>query len=340
MRSAGRTCSSRTGAVRAGALRRCCRPPRDRHVDGDAWLGVVPFRMSGVRPARRARRCRAARVPGAERAHLRAPSASKPGVWFFSLDAASPAGGDAPRARGFTCRTSAPRCASAPDGDGGALLERPHASRGAADAAFDARYGPTGPVAHAERRARSSTGSPSATASTRRRARAAVARRHPPRAVAAAARLRADQPEHHGARRGHRAAAGRRCCISPADSTCASGRPAALRSAHDPATVDDTRWRRGSRSARTAAGRLHVARRAPLGRLRAPASADRRAAARSRGTPASCSSATSTLARAWTTTTSIETFARVIAHARRRSSPSPATSSRIVSPPTSISCDA
>jgi uncharacterized protein YqjF (DUF2071 family) len=56
--------------------------------DGAAWLGVVPFRMSGVRP-----RC-VPPLPGLSsfaELNLRTyvTTGGKPGVWFFSLDAAS-----------------------------------------------------------------------------------------------------------------------------------------------------------------------------------------------------------------------------------------------------------
>ncbi|MGB3635956.1 MAG: DUF2071 domain-containing protein [Rubrobacteraceae bacterium] len=57
--------------------------------DGDAWLGVVPFRMSGVRPHF---------LPGVPplsnfpelnlRTYVSADG--KPGIWFFSLDAHNP----------------------------------------------------------------------------------------------------------------------------------------------------------------------------------------------------------------------------------------------------------
>ena len=57
--------------------------------DGDAWLGVVPFRMSGVRPRF---------LPGVPalsnfpelnlRTYVSADG--KPGIWFFSLDAHNP----------------------------------------------------------------------------------------------------------------------------------------------------------------------------------------------------------------------------------------------------------
>src|SRR5262245_20685303 len=56
--------------------------------DGQAWLGVVPFRMTAVRP----RICPS--LPGLSaflelnvRTYVTAEG--KPGVWFFSLDAAS-----------------------------------------------------------------------------------------------------------------------------------------------------------------------------------------------------------------------------------------------------------
>jgi uncharacterized protein len=57
--------------------------------DGSAWLGVVPFRMSGVRPRS---------VPSVPplsnfpELNLRTyvTAGGKPGIWFFSLDAANP----------------------------------------------------------------------------------------------------------------------------------------------------------------------------------------------------------------------------------------------------------
>jgi uncharacterized protein YqjF (DUF2071 family) len=57
--------------------------------DGWAWLGVVPFRMSGVRP-----RCVPALpwVSAFPELNVRTyvTAGNKPGVWFFSLDAANP----------------------------------------------------------------------------------------------------------------------------------------------------------------------------------------------------------------------------------------------------------
>src|SRR5881394_3715955 len=67
--------------------------------DGAAWLGVVPFRMSHVRA-----RCLPP-VPGLSafpelnvRTYVRAEGDGCPGVWFFSLDAASRAAVRAARA--------------------------------------------------------------------------------------------------------------------------------------------------------------------------------------------------------------------------------------------------
>lgn len=60
--------------------------------DGEAWLGIIPFRMSGVRPRR------LPAVPGLSvfpelnvRTYVTRPSphAPQPGVFFFSLDAAN-----------------------------------------------------------------------------------------------------------------------------------------------------------------------------------------------------------------------------------------------------------
>lgn len=57
--------------------------------DGSAWLGVVPFRMSGVRP-----RFLPAVPPLSDFPELNlrtyVTAAGKPGIWFFSLDAHNP----------------------------------------------------------------------------------------------------------------------------------------------------------------------------------------------------------------------------------------------------------
>jgi uncharacterized protein len=57
--------------------------------DGMAWIGVVPFRMSGVRP----RLVPAVRwISGFAELNVRTyvVAEDKPGVWFFSLDAGNP----------------------------------------------------------------------------------------------------------------------------------------------------------------------------------------------------------------------------------------------------------
>ena len=76
-------------AVAAGALRPLIPPQLEIDTfGGNAWIGVVPFRMSGVRM----------RGPLGLRAFPPFPELNvrtyvvkdgKPGVWFFSLDAAS-----------------------------------------------------------------------------------------------------------------------------------------------------------------------------------------------------------------------------------------------------------
>ena len=57
--------------------------------DGSAWLGVVPFRMSGVRPRFVPEIPRLSGFPELNvRTYVSADG--KPGIWFFSLDAHSP----------------------------------------------------------------------------------------------------------------------------------------------------------------------------------------------------------------------------------------------------------
>ena len=74
--------------------------------DGSAWLGVVPFRMSGVRPrltppvpgmsafpelnVRTYVRPAGASIGKTSAGGKGTPAPEKPGVWFFSLDATNP----------------------------------------------------------------------------------------------------------------------------------------------------------------------------------------------------------------------------------------------------------
>lgn len=118
----------------------------DAH-DGQAWIAVVPFRMSGVRarwtPA----------VPGLSafsEINLRTyvTRDGKPGVYFFSLDAAHLLGV-------YTARWTyqlpyfRARMRCAPDGEG-IVYESTRVHRGAPPARFSARYAPSGPPRQSE----------------------------------------------------------------------------------------------------------------------------------------------------------------------------------------------
>jgi uncharacterized protein YqjF (DUF2071 family) len=110
--------------------------------DGQCWIGVVPFRMSGVR---------ARWTPPLPwlsaflelnvRTYVTADG--KPGVWFFSLDAANPVA-----VRGARWSYHLPyfdaRMTLTRDGDWIDYTSR-RTHRGAAEAQFAARYRPTGP---------------------------------------------------------------------------------------------------------------------------------------------------------------------------------------------------
>jgi uncharacterized protein YqjF (DUF2071 family) len=114
--------------------------------DGRAWVGVVPFRMSGVRlrwmPP----------IPGTSafpelnaRTYVR--RGSHRGVWFFSLDAASALAVSAARRWFFLPYFRAEMLVS-PDGDAVRYSSTRTDPRGP-DATFDASYRPTGPVERA-----------------------------------------------------------------------------------------------------------------------------------------------------------------------------------------------
>lgn len=116
--------------------------------DGEAWIGVVPFHMRNVRPRG------LPAVPWLShfaelnvRTYVTAADGSKPGVWFFSLDAANPVA--VMLARRFFML---PYFNAAMDvktvGDALYYTSR-RTHQGAAPANFMARYRPTGPVYHA-----------------------------------------------------------------------------------------------------------------------------------------------------------------------------------------------
>lgn len=114
--------------------------------DGSAWLGVVPFRMAGVRA-----RCAPA-LPGLSafpELNLRTyvTRDGRPGVWFFSLDAAHRlAVRTARRCWGLPYFDARMHCA--PEGASGVRYSSERTHRGVVGATLDCRYRPIGPVFH------------------------------------------------------------------------------------------------------------------------------------------------------------------------------------------------
>ena len=111
--------------------------------DGVAWIGVVPFRMSGVRP-----RMLPAVGPVSNFPELNVrtyvSAGGKPGVWFFSLDAANPPAVEMARLLFHLPYFNAEmRCDA--EGEGVCYTSR-RTHHGARLAAFAAFYRPTGPV--------------------------------------------------------------------------------------------------------------------------------------------------------------------------------------------------
>lgn len=110
--------------------------------DGQAWIGVVPFWMSGVRPRG------VPPAPGLSRfpelnVRTYVTLDGKPGVYFFSLDASNRVAVTAARAYGlayFRARMSVERRA------GWVAYASQRAERGAPRASLRMRYRPTGPV--------------------------------------------------------------------------------------------------------------------------------------------------------------------------------------------------
>jgi len=135
--------------------------PRELEIDrreGQAWVGVIPFWMSGVT----LRRWPA--VPGLSRfpeLNVRTYVAlgDKPGVWFFSLDAASRLAVAVarrlfhlPYVHARMTATTSTDCAEGTDADGVAASGRATAgvqyrSERKSGEGFVARYRPSGPVA-------------------------------------------------------------------------------------------------------------------------------------------------------------------------------------------------
>lgn len=106
--------------------------------DGWCWLGIVPFRMSGVRP-------RYFPIPMAfpelnVRTYVKTPR--KTGVWFFSLDAANWLAVRAARWLGMPYYDARMRVESAGES---IEYESVRNQKKSAEAEFTGSYGPTGP---------------------------------------------------------------------------------------------------------------------------------------------------------------------------------------------------
>jgi len=110
--------------------------------DATAWLGVVPFRMSGVRPRGTPTLPWFSAFPELNvRTYVKA--CGKQGVWFFSLDAHNPvAVAVARRWYHLPYFRAEMRCAASTYVE----YESRRTHRGAAAAEFRARYLPAGPV--------------------------------------------------------------------------------------------------------------------------------------------------------------------------------------------------
>jgi uncharacterized protein len=111
--------------------------------DGSAWIGVVPFRMSGVVPRLIPALPYVSAFPEINvRTYVSAEG--KPGVWFFSLDAANPIAVETAR-NVFHLPYYNARMSCQADQDGIRYSSiRTH--RAAAPAMFRGQYWPTGPA--------------------------------------------------------------------------------------------------------------------------------------------------------------------------------------------------
>lgn len=130
--------------VDPAALRPLIPPPLELQTfEGRAWLGVVPFRMAGTRLRGTPALPLVSDFPELNvRTYVTA--GGKDGVWFFSLDAASPIAVEVARLTFHLPYVhAAMRCE--PEGDGVRYTSRRH-PRNPRPAAFAASYRPTGPV--------------------------------------------------------------------------------------------------------------------------------------------------------------------------------------------------
>jgi hypothetical protein len=114
--------------------------------DRSAWIGVVPFRMTGVRPRGLPALPWLSAFPELN-VRTYVTTGGKPGVWFFSLDATNPVVVRLAR-RLFYLPYYDARMATKRSGEHVHYSsDRTH--RGAPHAAFQAQYRPIGPVAQA-----------------------------------------------------------------------------------------------------------------------------------------------------------------------------------------------
>lgn len=131
------------------AVRR--RLPSSLDVDtfeGRAWLGIVPFRMTAVRP-RGVPSLPGLSAFGELNVRTYATAGGRPGIWFFSLEAANPIAVRVARTVFHLPYFDARISSVARGGWINYRCRRTH--RGAPPAIFEARYRPIGPVAPAER---------------------------------------------------------------------------------------------------------------------------------------------------------------------------------------------
>ena len=121
--------------------------------DGQGWIGLVPFRMRGVRPRGLPALPWLSGFPELNlRTYVRGAAGQdevKPGVFFFSLDAGNPVAVAIGRAAfHLPYFRAAMRCVSEETGNVRYSSRRTHA--GVAVGELSALYGPTGPVDRAE----------------------------------------------------------------------------------------------------------------------------------------------------------------------------------------------
>lgn len=119
--------------------------------EGQAWIGVVPFYMSHVKPRL------SPSVPGLSffpelNVRTYVTYRGKPGVWFFSLEAANPIAVEIAR-KGFhlpyfnaTMRCSEKKVVSKTNAQNRIVYYSQRTHKGAPAARFEGEYSPTGPV--------------------------------------------------------------------------------------------------------------------------------------------------------------------------------------------------